>query len=78
MRKDVTEIIDRNVPKLRGQKVIAGYPRRNGKRIYYNVHNCIMWREYAVRMNNRMAAIFAKYTPEEILAKMREKRNIFI
>jgi hypothetical protein len=70
---DVTELIDRNVPALRGKKVIAGYPKRNGKRMYYNVHNCIMWREYATRYNMRMNAIFAKYTPEEILAKMRAK-----
>lgn len=73
MRKDVTEIIDRNLPSLRGKGLISGYPKFNGKRMYRDVHSCIRWREYAIGMRKRIADIMSKHTPEEILAKMQSK-----
>jgi len=72
MRKDVTEIIDRNLPSLRGKGFISGYPKLGGRRMYRNVHSCISWREYAIKAKQRFAQVMSKYTPEEILAKMQQ------
>lgn len=73
MYKDVTELIERNRPKLIGKGLISGYPKLNGKRKFTSINNVINWRQLKINQSKMFKILLSKYTQAEILQKMLNK-----
>jgi hypothetical protein len=75
--QEFNELIERNIPKFRGKGfVCSGYPKIGSKRRKVSIHSVINWRSYAVGMRKRFEAIMSKFTPEQILEKMKSSNKL--